>query len=160
MTKIKVETFINQKMEIVFDLSRSIDLHKISTKKTKEEAVEGITKGLIGLNEYVTWQAFHLFKLRKFTSRITQYRSPYSFTDEMEKGDLKYFIHIHKFEQKGNGTLMKDIIFLEAPFGLLGKIVMFIFLKSYFKNFLIERNKTIKEFSETQQWKLILNKSK
>jgi ligand-binding SRPBCC domain-containing protein len=155
---IKINTFINQKPEIVFDLSRSIDLHKISTEQTNEEAIAGKTEGLISLHEWVTWQAKHLFKKRSFTSLITQYRYPFSFTDEMQKGDLKYFIHIHKFEAKNGGTAMKDIIFLEAPFGLLGKIVMKLFLKNYFKKFLLQRNNTIKMFAETEKWKLIINK--
>ena len=156
MTKIKIETFINQKAAVVFDLSRSIDLHKISTIKTNEQAVAGVTSGLIGLNETVTWEAYHLFKKRSFTSKITQYRFPFSFTDEMEKGDLEYFIHIHKFVDKENGTLMQDIIFLKAPFGVLGSVIMKLFLKNYFKNFLIERNEIIKTFAESEKWKLIL----
>ena len=156
MAQIKIETFIKNIPAIVFDLTRSIDLHKLSTAKTKEEAVAGITSGLIGLHETVTWQAFHLFKKRRFTSKITEYNSPFSFTDQMQEGDLKYFSHKHFFEEKKNGTLMRDIILLEAPFGLLGKIVMSIFLKNYFEKFLIERNAMIKEFAESDKWKLIL----
>ena len=159
MAKIKIDTFINQKPAIVFDLSRSIDLHKISTQKTKEEAVAGVTSGLIGLNEMVTWKAYHLFKKRRFTSTITQYRFPFSFTDEMEEGDLAYFIHIHKFVEKNNGTLMQDIIFLKAPFGFLGEFIMCLFLKQYFEKFLKERNKAIKTFAESEKWKLLLKRN-
>jgi ligand-binding SRPBCC domain-containing protein len=156
MAKIIVETFIKQKPAIVFDLSRSIDLHKISTEKTKEEAVAGVTSGLIGLNESVTWQAFHLFKQRRFTSKITQYDFPFSFIDQMQKGDLKHFLHQHLFEKKDDGTLMKDVISLEAPFGFVGKFFMWIFLKNYFEKFVVERNEIITSFAETEKWKLIL----
>ena len=54
MPKIKLETEINAPQKIVFDLSRSIDLHKISTKETNEEAIAGVTSGLIGENQSVT----------------------------------------------------------------------------------------------------------
>jgi hypothetical protein len=47
MTKIYLETFVNAPIERVFDLARSIDLHKLSTKGTKEEAIAGKTTGLI-----------------------------------------------------------------------------------------------------------------
>ena len=36
MPKIELKTEIKAEKEIVFDLSRSIDLHKISTEQTKE----------------------------------------------------------------------------------------------------------------------------
>lgn len=148
MASLKIQTFINNKPEVVFNLSRSIDLHLISTSKTNEKAIAGVTTGLINLNESVTWEANHLFKKRYFTSKITAYNFPFSFTDEMQKGDLKSFHHQHIFKAKDDGTLMTDIVHLEAPFGLLGKFVLWLFLKNYFKALLTERNEVIKEYAE------------
>ena len=51
---------------------------------------------------------------------------------------------------------MRDEVILEAPYGIIGKFVMLLFLKNYIENFLIERNSLIKEFAETDKWKLIL----
>ena len=45
---------INAPIERCFDLSRSIDLHTLSTSHTNEKAIAGVTSGLIGLNEEVT----------------------------------------------------------------------------------------------------------
>ena len=59
MPKINLTTTIDAPIERVFDLARSIDLHKLSTKKTNEEAVNGKTSGLIELGETVTWRAKH-----------------------------------------------------------------------------------------------------
>ena len=53
---------------------------------------------------------------------------------------------------------MTDVIYLKSPYGLLGQIVMKLFLKNYFKKLLIERNNIIKQFAETEQWKMILKK--
>ncbi|MEO5943721.1 MAG: SRPBCC family protein [Ferruginibacter sp.] len=157
MAIIHVQTNINSSVQIVFDLSRSIDLHKLSTAKTNEEAVDGITTGLIKLNETVTWRAKHLFKYRFFTSKITAFNSPYYFKDEMQKGDFKKFSHDHLFEKNDDKTIMTDTIILEAPYGIIGKFAMFLFLKNYIKKFLVERNSLIKNFAETDKWKLILN---
>jgi len=62
MSKIELETIINiinindiNDINVVFDLIRNIDFHKISTKKSNEEAIAGKTSGLIALNETVTW---------------------------------------------------------------------------------------------------------
>ena len=156
MAEIFITTQINCAKEIVFDLSRSIDIHLISTSRTAERAVVGKTTGLINLHEEVTWQANHLFKKRYFTSRITAMQAAAYFCDEMQQGDFKKFLHEHFFEQNEQGTLMKDRILLEAPYGILGKLVTAVFLKNYIKHFLIERNKTIKHYAENGQWKQIL----
>jgi len=156
LAQFEIITFINNTPEIVFDLSRSIDLHLISLAKTREEAVGGVRTGLIGLNETVTWRARHLFKTRLFTSAITAFHFPFSFTDEMIRGDLKSFSHQHIFVEQNNGTLMTDKINLEAPFGLLGRLVMVVFLKNYFRKFLIERSLVIKKYAESGDYASIL----
>jgi ligand-binding SRPBCC domain-containing protein len=149
-------TIIHNAPAIVFDLSRSIDLHILSTGKTNEKAVAGVTTGLIELGERVTWQAYHLFKNRRFTSVITAFDYPFSFTDEMVAGDLKSFSHRHIFEEHSDGTLMKDEVTLEAPFGFFGKIIMAFFLRNYFRKFLVERNVVIKKYAENGEAAMIL----
>ena len=156
MTSFTLNTHINNTCEIVFDLSRSIDLHLISTSKTNEKAIAGKNSGLISLNETVTWQADHLFKKRYFSLKIIQFDYPHSFTDEMIKGDLKSFSHQHIFEKNKEGTLMKDVIYVEAPYGMLRKFVLWLFLKNYFKKLLIERNNIIKQYAESEKWKIVL----
>lgn len=59
MPTIYLSTFILATPAIVFDLSRSIDLHQISTKQTQERVIAGRMSGLIELGESVTWRAKH-----------------------------------------------------------------------------------------------------
>jgi ligand-binding SRPBCC domain-containing protein len=156
MSKIHLTTFIAAPIERVFNLSRSITLHKISTAHTNEKAIAGVTSGLINKDETVTWQAKHLFKTRQHTSKITDMQSPDSFTDEMIKGDFKNFKHQHHFKQIENGTIMIDIVDFESPYGSLGKFFNAVYLKKYVENFLIKRNDIIKHYAETEKWKVIL----
>lgn len=139
-----------------FDLSRSIDLHKISTQHTNEEAIDGVTTGLIGHNESVTWRAKHFGVYQKLRTRITEFRSPEFFVDEMEMGAFKRFRHEHHFEDHPDGTRMTDYFDYESRFGIIGKIADRIFLKNYMIKLLIKRNGTIKEFAETDKWKQVL----
>ena len=157
MPRIKLETNIKAKKELVFDLSRSIDLHKASAKNTNEKAVDGVTEGLIGLDEFVTWRAKHLGFYQNLTSKITQFDYPNSFVDEMLKGAFKDFKHQHFFKQINGRTIMTDIFDYTSPFGILGKMADFIFLKQYLKRFLLERNKIIKNYAETDKWKELLS---
>ena len=157
MPKIHLTIFIAAPIHRVFDSSRSINLHKISTAGTNEDAVAGVTTGLINLNETVTWQARHLFKTRKFTSKITAMESPEHFIDEMQSGDFKNFNHQHYFKPVDNGTIMIDILNFETPYGIIGRWAEKLFLKKYLEKFLLQRNKVIKEYAETEKWKVILN---
>ena len=144
-------------MERVFDLSRSIDLHKISVADTREEAIAGITDGLIRENETVTWRARHLFKTREFTSRIVSMKVPSFFCDEMVKGDFKTFRHEHHFKEVENGTVMIDILEFESPYGIIGRAANLFFFKRYIEKFLKNRNDVIREYAETGKWKEVLN---
>lgn len=157
MPKIELTTNINSTIDTCFDLSRSIDLHKISTAKTNEEAIDGKTSGLIELNEFVTWEAVHFGIKQKLTSKITAFDRPFYFVDEQQKGAFKSFHHQHIFEVVEDKVVMKDIFTFQSPFGILGRVFNELVLTNYVKRLLIDRNKVIKEFAESDQWKLLLN---
>lgn len=108
MPKITLRTEIKADKEIVFDLSRSIDLHKISTEHTNETAIAGKTNGLIGLNESVTWRARHFGIYQNLTSKVTEFDRPNYFADEMISGAFKEFKHEHHFAELNGRTLMTD----------------------------------------------------
>lgn len=157
MPSIKLQTRIKAGRAICFDLCRSIDLHKISTEQTNEQAVAGVVSGLIELGETVTWQAKHLGVYQKLTSVITEYNKPVLFVDELERGAFKHFRHVHYFEEDGDFTIMKDTFDYRSPFGLFGKLVDFLFLEKYMTSLLEKRNLTIKQFAENGKWKEVIN---
>ncbi|QLG45643.1 SRPBCC family protein [Costertonia aggregata] len=156
MPKIELTTKIAAPIEIVFDLSRSIDLHKISTSHTNEEAIAGKTSGLIELNETVTWRAKHFGIYQELTSKVTGLERPNYFTDEMVKGAFKRFVHEHFFSEEKGCTIMNDVFDYDSPLGFLGKLVNFLFLKRYMSNLLEKRNETIKTFAESDNWEKVL----
>ncbi|MDB4292054.1 SRPBCC family protein [Maribacter sp.] len=156
MPEIYLQTQIQADIKIVFDLARSIDLHKISTAHTKEEAIGGKTSGLISLHETVTWRAKHFGVWQKLTSKITGFESPNYFADEMEQGTFKRFKHEHFFTEKDGLTLMKDIFDYDAPLGILGKLADVMFLEKYMRELLEKRNETIKNYAESNKWQTVL----
>jgi len=158
MPTIHLTTFVAAPAERVFDLSRSIDLHRKSMAHTGEEAIAGTVSGLLGLDETVTWKAKHLFKTRVMRSRMTSMNRPLSFTDEMVEGDFKSLKHEHYFKSIGNGTLLIDLFHFESPYGGLGRLVNRLFLTGYLKKLLESRNDIIREYAESEKWKFILNK--
>jgi ligand-binding SRPBCC domain-containing protein len=159
MPQIELQTIINSSIEICFDLSRSIDLHKISTAATKEKAIGGKTRGLINLNEFVTWQAIHFGISQQLTSKITQYNRPFHFRDEQIKGPFKYLIHDHYFAAVDNTATMTDIFKFESQFGFAGRLIDKFVLFNYLKKLLLKRNEAIKQYAETQKWKSLLQQN-
>ena len=158
MPTIHLTTFVAAPADRVFDLARSVDLHRKSMAHTNEEAIAGTTTGLIGLDETVTWRAKHLMKTRVFKSKITAMDRPISFTDEMVAGDFKSLRHEHHFKRIDNGTLLIDLFHFETPYGGLGRLVNQLFLTSYMKKLLEARNQMIKEYAESEKWKFLLDK--
>ena len=156
MPSIHLTTFVAAPIERVFDLCRSIDLHKKSMAHTHEQAVAGTTAGLIQLRETVTWKAKHLFKTRVMKVRITEMTKPFSFTDEMMDGDFKSMKHEHHFKKIENGTLMIDLFSFSAPYGVFGTIANKIFLTNYMRKLLEQRNNIIREYAESDKWKFLL----
>lgn len=153
MPRIELNTEIKAPINVVFDLSRSIDFHAKTAEHTREKAIAGKTNGLIGLNETVTWKAKHFGVSQHLTSKITVMQRPDIFVDEMTKGIFKSICHQHLFLEEGDRTLMIDIFEFESPLGLLGRWVNKLFLRNYLEKFIIERNERIKALAENGGWK-------
>ncbi|HEY8401650.1 MAG TPA: SRPBCC family protein [Cytophagaceae bacterium] len=148
MPVIELTTIINAPIERCFDLARSIDLHKKTMRHTNEEAIAGVTSGLIGLGEMVTWRAKHFGVVQTLTSRIDAYVYPTYFKDVMVKGIFKQLEHDHWFEEINGVTYMKDVFKYESPFGLIGKCFNKMILHKYLTGLLQERNRIIKSEAE------------
>lgn len=123
MPVLRIVTDIRASVETCFDLARSIDLHLESMMVSRERAVAGVTSGLIGYGEEVTWEARHLGRLWGMTSRITEFDFPHRFVDEMVTGPFGSFRHEHGFEAHGDQTRMTDVVRFRMSFGILGRLV-------------------------------------
>lgn len=65
----------------------------------------------------------------KWRTRISQVEWHKSFTDYQERGPYKYWNHYHEFLPHKGGVLMKDTVDYELPFGMLGGIAHWAFVK-------------------------------
>lgn len=152
MVTLIVTTIIHAPPERCFDLSRSIDLHKASTARTGEQAVAGVTSGLIGIGEEVTWRARHFGVWQRITSRISAFDRPGYFQDTMIRGAFRFFQHDHFFvEQRSGITEMKDVLRFAAPIPIAGRLAELV-LKPYLRQFLRERNELLRQVAESDGW--------
>jgi ligand-binding SRPBCC domain-containing protein len=136
--------------EVVFDLALSIDVHLDSQAGANERAVAGVTTGLIGLGEEVTWRATHFHIPFTMTSRVTEFDRPIRFVDEQTRGPFRRFRHEHVFRRSGEGTDMIDRLQFDAPLGPIGRLVERVLLASYLRRLIDERGHFIKVAAERQ----------
>ena len=148
MPLIELDTLIRAPAAVCFDLARSIDLHVAAPSPLRHRAVGGVTTGLIGLGEEVTWEGSFLGVQQTMTSKIVALDAPRSFTDEMQRGPFKRWRHAHRFEPTGAGTLMRDRVEFASPFGPLGRAFDALFLKGFMTRVLLAQNRYIKEAAE------------
>lgn len=153
MAVIDLSTVIRAPRERVFDMARSIDAHQVSTVGTEERAVAGVTRGLIGLGEEVTWEARHFGIRQRLTVRVTAFERPAHFQDIMISGAFSSMTHDHTFEQHSDGTLMRDRFEFTSPLGVLGRIADSLFLTSYMRRFIVRRNAVLKQLAESGEWR-------
>lgn len=131
MTRIEQSMKIRAPIQRCFDLSRSVEVHLLGTERTGEQAVGGITTGLIGPDESVRWRAKHLGVRQHLTSKITACDSPPYFQDTMVEGAFKFMQHGHFFVAlSGSETEMKDRFTFAAPLSVLGSIAEHLFLEA------------------------------
>jgi ligand-binding SRPBCC domain-containing protein len=152
MIRIELVTRIASPVERCFDLARSIDLHMASTDWTGERAIAGVTSGLIGPEQEVTWRGRHFGVLITHTSKITAYDRPKHFQDCMVRGRFRSFCHDHFFEVREGLTLMKDVMEFEAPLGVLGLLVERLVLRRHMVGLLMGRNEHIRQVAESEAW--------
>ena len=159
MQRIQLETRIAAPAERCFLLSLSIDLHVDSTASTGERAIAGVTTGLIGVGESVTWRGRHFGFMLSHTSKITHYEPPDFFQDVMTTGMFRSFEHDHRFQQQDSETVMNDELRFTAPLGIFGLATERLVLRNYLTRFLRERNRFVKKVAESERWREYLSKT-
>ena len=161
MTVIEQSLRIGAPIQRCFDLCRSIEVHLLGTERTGEQAVGGVTTGLIGQGEWVRWRAKHLGVRQHLTSKITAFESPSYFQDTMLQGAFKFMQHDHFFQAiSDNETEMRDRFRFAAPLPILGPIAEGLFLKRYMERFLTHRNEIVKRVAESSEWRNFLPATK
>lgn len=157
MVRIELIAEIEAPIDRCFDLSRSIDLHMASSDWTAERAVAGVTCGLIGAGQQVSWKGRHFGFVISHTSQITAFDCPHYFQDSMIRGRFKRFCHDHYFEARTGGTRMRDCMEmeLEAPWGFVGRLAEGV-LETHMRSLLERRNRSIKAAAESDEWRKYL----
>ena len=149
MAVIRLDLEIAAPPVVCFDLARSVDAHIASAGSSRERAVAGVTTGLLGPGDQVTWRGRHFGTVLELTSRITAFDRPRHFRDEMVRGPFRSLVHDHYFDAVAAGTRMRDVFEFLAPFGAAGRLAERTVLTAYLRRFLVERARVLKWLAES-----------
>lgn len=152
-------TLIDAPIERVFDLSRSIEVHLLANVHENEQALAmgGVTTGLVGLGEQVTWRAKHFGLWHDLTSKATVVKPPTHFQVTMVEGIFRSMQADHLFCSLLSGaTELRDTFAIAAPLPILGPIAEALFLRRYMIALNRERNAVIKQLAESDLWQRYL----
>jgi ligand-binding SRPBCC domain-containing protein len=149
VSRIELQTAIAAPPERCFDLSLSVELHLESAAGTGERVVGGVSAGLLGPGDNVTWEARHLGRRHRLSMTISAYDRPHMFRDELVRGPFRRLVHDHFFDPVEHGTLMRDVFEFSSRFAPLDDLV----LRPHLHRFLVRRNEVIRNLAETDGWR-------
>ena len=156
MVRLEGLMVIRTPIERCFDLARSVEVHLVGNVHSGEAALAtgGITSGLIGMGQRVTWRAKHFGVWQKLTSEITAFDRPKYFQDTMVQGVFRSMKHDHFFRSlSADETEMRDVFCFAAPLGILGRLAELAVLRRYMQALLQERNAVIRQIAESAAWR-------
>lgn len=159
MVRLQERMVVRAPLERCFDLARSVEVHLAGNVHWGEEAVAeaGVTSGLVGLGQRVTWRARHFGIRFRLASEIVTMERPAHFRDEMIQGRFRFMRHDHFFQALSpEETEMRDLFCFAAPAPLLGRFVEIAVLRNYMQRLLRERNAALRRIAETAEWRRYL----
>ena len=136
---------INRPIEEVFDFfSKPENLSRITPKKLNFKILTPtpikMMKGQI-IDYTIRLIGFQIH----WRTLITDYNPPYSFIDQQINGPYTIWHHKHTFKKTANGVEIYDDITYSIPFGIIGRILHYIWIKKDLEKIFKHREKVIEQ---------------
>jgi ligand-binding SRPBCC domain-containing protein len=149
MTSISTITIISAPVDVCFRSSLNIDLELLAAKDYSIKAIGGVTTGIIGAGERVTWQTKQFGIWITHTTEVTGFEPPVYFQDSMVKGLFRSFRHDHFFHSLSpTKTQMRDEMHFTMPVLFAGVVSERLIVKGRLENLLRKRNDAIRNDAE------------
>ncbi|MEC9027284.1 MAG: SRPBCC family protein [Candidatus Neomarinimicrobiota bacterium] len=145
--------FINKPIEEVFQFfSKPENLSvitpaKLGFKILSPNPVKMEVGRLIDYNIYLLGIPIH------WRTLITDYEPPNMFVDQQIKGPYAMWHHTHTFHKVKGGVEIKDRVVYSIPFGFLGRLLNYLWIKRDLNNIFLHRKKVIDKLFENNDYK-------
>ena len=145
--------FINKPIEEVFQFfSKPENLSvitpaKLGFKILSPNPIKMEVGRLIDYNIYLLGIPIH------WRTLITDYEPPNMFVDQQIKGPYAMWHHTHTFHKVKGGVEIKDRVVYSIPFGYLGRLLNYLWIKRDLNNIFLHRKKVIDKLFENNDYK-------
>jgi ligand-binding SRPBCC domain-containing protein len=144
------EQWIPRPLNEVFDFfSDARNLDKITPPWLRFEIVSGGAEPIASGSEIryrLKWHGVPIW----WTTEIRRWEAPRLFVDVQRSGPYKLWHHTHRFESQGNGTKISDVVRYSLPFGLLGRVMHALKVRSDVEGIFAYRRKRTAELFPSQ----------
>ena len=145
--------FINKPIEEIFQFfSKPENLSvitpaKLGFKILSPNPIKMEVGRLIDYNIYLLGIPIH------WRTLITDYEPPNMFVDQQIKGPYAMWHHTHTFHKVKGGVEIKDRVVYSIPFGFLGRLLNYLWIKRDLNNIFLHRKKVIDKLFENNDYK-------
>ena len=145
--------FINKPIEEVFQffsIPENLSLitpAKLGFKILSPNPIKMEVGRLIDYNIYLMGIPIH------WRTLITDYEPPNMFVDQQIKGPYAMWHHTHTFHKVKGGVEIKDRVVYSIPFGFLGRLLNYLWIKRDLNNIFLHRKKVIDKLFENNDYK-------
>ena len=86
-----------------------------------------------------------IFGTWQWIAELKHIREKHSFVDEQRLGPYRFWYHYHEIIDTGSGLQATDQVFYQPPFGLLGRLLHFFFIRKQLEHIFDYRQKKFEE---------------
>lgn len=124
------EQYLDTTLSQAWDfLKNPANLNKITPEDLRFQIVSDIPD--VMFNGLIIEYRIHIpvIGLRKWVAEIKHIREMHSFVDEQRIGPYKLWYHYHELISENNKVKAIDRVYYDVPFGVLGKLLHFLFIR-------------------------------
>ena len=141
--KLKYKTIINRSVKEVFDFFKSPENLSELTPSKLNFVILTPTPIKMKDGQLIDYTITLFGKKIHWRTMITDYIEPEMFIDQQIKGPYLLWHHKHQFNEIDNGVEMIDEVNYSIPFGFLGEIVHFLYIRKELEYIFKYRSKII-----------------
>ena len=146
MTRLEFHQFVPESIDKVWDYFSSPANLATITPPEMGFSITSPEQGMMYPGMFVTYKVSPLFRIKlNWVTEITQIREKEFFIDEQRSGPYRIWHHEHHFSEVEGGVQMRDILYFQLPFGLLGRFIEKVFVRKKVSDIFNYREKRIKE---------------
>lgn len=145
--KIKTKQLIKSDINSVWQfISSPKNLSKITPPYMGFDILSELEDGQMYPGQIIEYHVKPIANIKLYwVTEITQVKEKAYFVDEQKIGPYAIWHHKHFLKEVDGGIEMVDIVHYKLPFGILGKILHFLFIKKQLKTIFDFRYKAMEE---------------